>query len=330
MTRNRAVGIVGLVGLLLLLALLWMQGSSADGEDLGDRERSSQRTDLSGSSRPSPSYTPDGAGQIPDLSAGGLLGPDLDGLDPATMVSCAVEPPLPAASVEIIDDALAEIPEVARIIDGLLVIPAPRRSGSGVLKVSGYVPVHFSWAGGRCLSEPLELVVGGAAVVGMVYNADGEPEGAVQVFGCGGSAKTDRDGSYYLEAIPGRECSLSASREDGLFTATSPSKRVTPQVDEDQVVDLHLPPFRTAGLGIVIRQTPEGLTIDRVLSEGSASDAGLQKGDRVLEIDGEDAGMLSLEEFVELAVGEAGSEVEVRVEGVDGVVRTVVLDRREM
>ncbi|MEZ4322726.1 MAG: PDZ domain-containing protein [Myxococcota bacterium] len=326
--RRERVGIA-VVAVLLGLAVLWAllpDGSGRSGG--GTRETSDATRTKLGRTAPVPDI-PGTRG--PEVVPGpeGVLGLDAHGTDPETVVTCAVQPALEARSVEIVDDALPEIPEVARIADGILVIPAPRKQGSGVLKVEGYVPVAFSWSDGRCTTEPLVLTVGSAAVVGMVYNADGEPEGAVRVWGCGASVKTDRDGSYYLEAVPGRACTVQATRQDGVFTASSPEVPVTPKENEDQVVDLHLPPFRTAGLGIVVEETADGLVIQRSLAGGSASDAGLRAGDRVLTIDGEDADMLSLDEFVQLALGEPGSSVELEVEG-EGGVRTVTLERREL
>ncbi|MCB9674150.1 MAG: PDZ domain-containing protein [Alphaproteobacteria bacterium] len=325
MSRRAWAGLA-LVAALVLLVFWWTRGSGSEGQvAIGPDGR--VRTVF------------DGAREVPDIpgtrgpevvaSGQGVLGLEAHGTDPETVVTCAVEPAIESVSAEVIDDALPDIPEVARIADGILVLPAPRKSGSGVLKVEGYVPVPFTWSDGRCVEEPLHLVVGGAAIVGKVFNADGEPEGAVRVWGCGSSVKTDSDGSYYLEGIPGRACTVQATRQDGVFTANSPEVPVTPRVNDDQVVDLHLPPFRTAGLGIVVRETEQGIVVDRVLSGGSASDGGLEPGDVVLAIDGEDAEMLSLEEFVELALGEPGSEVELEVEGPGGV-RKVTLDRREM
>lgn len=275
-----------------------------------------------------PAWTPDPAALVPELGAGGLVGPG--DFDPPSMVTCAVLPALTASSVELVDDALPEIPEVARIVDGVLVIPAPRASGTGILKVPGHLPLAIAWSDGRCVSEPLVLQVGGAAVVGVVRSAEGEPEGAVKVTGCGTSAVTDRDGSFYLEAVPGQPCELQARRADGLLTALGPPVTVTPVANGDVVVELELPPYRTGGIGVVVQEDARGLVIRTLVEGGPGASSGLRVGDRVLAVGGESVDLLTLEGFVDLAVGEPGTPVDLRVAGPDGRERAVTLVRAEL
>ncbi len=307
----------------VVVGLLWLssgESSDADGPEAGS-DRQVTRFDV----RPSPAADVRPTPIPPPVPEVGRLGLDADGTDPETVVTCAVDPPLDRSSVEVFDDALPEIPEVAVIADGVLTLAAPRAEGTGVLKVPGHVPMTFAWADGRCTDEPLELVLGGAAVVGTVANAN-EEHGLVQVVGCGTSVEADADGGFFLEAVPGRTCTLVARRVDGIYTAESAPVEVTPVANVDQVVDLELPAFPTAGIGAVLTGAMEGLAIETLVQDGPASRSGLQRGDIIVSIDGEDAAMLGVDEADALLRGEPGTAVELEVQSLDGR-RTLELER---
>lgn len=208
------------------------------------------------------------------------------------------------------------------------------RAAQGYLHVPGYLPAYLTWTTERgsgkvrCFPDPLVLEAGAALVRGYVRNAEGEPEGRVWVDGCGGHGLTRPDGTYELEALPGW-CELQAFRLDGLFTARGPREEAEPAAGEVQVVDLEVPDFPTAGLGVAIRQTGEGILVIKAVEGSDAYEQGLRQGDRIVSIDGEPTAEMELVEFVETALGREGTGV-VLVVSSGGVERELELTRRTL
>lgn len=69
-----------------------------------------------------------------------------------------------------------------------------------------------------------------------------------------------------------------------------------------------------AGIGIRVRATARGHEIDRVTRHSPAAEAGVQPGDVLLAIDGQDVTGLSLYEMSGLLQGEAGSRITITVQ----------------
>lgn len=67
------------------------------------------------------------------------------------------------------------------------------------------------------------------------------------------------------------------------------------------------------GVGVKIRQDDGGVVIDSVIQGSAAEEAGLQAGDRLLAIDGEDVTQLSITEVAEKLRGEENTQVTIRV-----------------
>jgi len=229
-----------------------------------------------------------------------------------------------------------------------------RPSGQGYLHVPGRQPVwvefrnHFRWPEGSgealqrlheqgmripegeaaCSPEPIQLVEGEANVRGHVRNAEGQPEGRIWVAGCGGHTLTEEDGSYELSVLPD-PCAVRAYRMDGLFTARGSEEPVAPVPGEDRVVDLAVPDWPTAGMGIAFRQGDGGMEVLRVIEGGDAFDQGLQSGDLIVGIEGQPTADMPLESFVDLALGQEGSEVALGIAEGDAV-REVTITRRTL
>ena len=105
------------------------------------------------------------------------------------------------------------------------------------------------------------------------------------------------------------------------------------EAGSEREVELWLPDYRQGGVGMGIVEHDEGVLIERVLDGGAAAEAGLQPGDVVLEVVGVPAAALTLEEFVQVTTGEAGTDVELissRGEGSDREESIYLLDRRVM
>ena len=205
--------------------------------------------------------------------------------------------------------------------------------GEVYVHFAGTLPVQLDIVAGpdgpRCNPDPVRLVSGEAAVSGSVRNAFGAGQGRVWVEGCGAHAVTEADGSYELSVLPGA-CEIRAFRQDGVFTARGQPVLVQAQNRSDLELDLVVPEFRTAGLGARVEESDEGILLRRVLHGGGAHASGLKAGDVVVEIDGENATDLPLGEFVDLALGPDGTDVQLVVlrggEEIEITVRRRVMD----
>jgi hypothetical protein len=198
----------------------------------------------------------------------------------------------------------------------------------------GYVPMQLDVVRDgdgrlRCNPDPVRLVRGEAFISGMVRNAFGASSGRVWVEGCGAHAVTDADGLYELSVLPGA-CELRAFRQDGRFVARGEPRMVQAKLNADVEIDLVVPEFPTAGLGVNIQEAERGILLQRVIRGGAGHASGLRSGDVVLEIDGEETVDLALGEFADRALGEGGTDVDLVVlrngEELSVTVRRRVLD----
>ena len=69
-----------------------------------------------------------------------------------------------------------------------------------------------------------------------------------------------------------------------------------------------------AGIGIAVGRTERGLTVRQVMRHSPAAAAGIEVGDRLLSVDGEDVTGLGLDELTARLQGAVGSRVRVTVE----------------
>lgn len=262
--------------------------------------------------------------------------PPIEGL-PTGRTRCRLQPALPSGRAHVIVGDPDRIPYNGRLVDvadGVVEIPWIEGEGTGVLAIEGYAPVPVSWSGGAgdrravCAPDPLILEIGTATVEGVVHNAEGQAEGRVFVEGCGNQARPDASGAYSMTVSPGL-CVLNAFRRDGLLLAHAQAAQLEPAAGQALFVDFEIPARPRAGLGIVIEGTDDGIRVLDVLPGTAAAELGLQEGDLVIEVDGTPTPGIALEDFVELAVGPVGTEVEIVVDRGSGVQR-LLLDRREL
>ncbi len=188
--------------------------------------------------------------------------------------------------------------------------------GEVYVHLAGFVPLQLEIVAGPngpvCDPDPVRLTPGEAFVSGAVRNAFGAGQGRVWVEGCGAHAVTEADGSYELSVLPGA-CEIRAFRQDGVFTARGHPVLVQAQRRDDVDLDLVVPEFRTAGLGARVEETDDGVLLRHVLHGGGAHASGLRAGDVVVEIEGENAADLPLGDFVDLALGQDGTDVQLVV-----------------
>ena len=79
------------------------------------------------------------------------------------------------------------------------------------------------------------------------------------------------------------------------------------------------------GIGVRLKLSNGGVLLEQVFQESPAEKAGLQRGEVILEVDGKSILGLPLQETVAQLQGQEGSRVRLRVAGVDGTTRDVVV-----
>lgn len=253
---------------------------------------------------------------------------------PSVVAVCELSPPLEEErGVLVLGEAGSGDGLPVPILLGQAMLSGIPRPGEGWLRVDGYAAARVSWTArgedgpGRCSPEPVILERDVAVITGLVSHEDGGgPARDVHVQGCGGSTTTDGDGAYYMEVVPG-PCQVLVWRSDGQLTSIGEIAEVSPELGRDLVVDLVIPGFPRAGLGIGVALHDEGFSVDRVLEGTAAEEAGLQEGDIIIALDGEPVVDMELGEFVELAGGREGSRVALTVKR-DGEEQLIEMERR--
>jgi len=122
---------------------------------------------------------------------------------------------------------------------------------------------------------------------------------------------------------------LGADLATSLEQSTSISDITTNEVPT-RVVDLTrtIREVEVGMVGLHVRPTEEpGFVVVEVFANTPAEASGLQAGERVVAVDGMDADMMSLREFVGLVRGAPGASVELTVVSRDGEERVLVMDR---
>lgn len=84
-----------------------------------------------------------------------------------------------------------------------------------------------------------------------------------------------------------------------------------------------------SGVGLMLTDTPEGPVIVSVLEDTPAQRAGIQEGERIVEVDGEDVSDEPLEQIVTKVKGEAGTTVSLGLAGGEQGRRTIEVTRAE-
>jgi hypothetical protein len=201
--------------------------------------------------------------------------------------------------------------------------PSPERTRprdpqpAGSFSRSSAEPGPALSAGPALRSPPVNQAQAGA-ISGNVRNAAMLPERTVWVEAtCGRRALIDEDGDFFLYGRPG-ECSLKAMRRQGLLTIWGDPITVTVEKNGEHEVQLSVPDWKPAGLGISLEEDEFGIRIARVHPRSPAEKYGLKTGDIILEIDGVSAADLSTHEFVEFGVGPEGTDVDLLVATDDG------------
>lgn len=171
------------------------------------------------------------------------------------------------------------------------------------------------------------------AVFGRVKGAERLDDGTVFVEGCGvdpdgeGSA-IDQDGGFFLP-MDAQRCRLRAWRRHGALRL--PGEWVEVDTTTGEVdVELDVPTFAPAGMGIGFRPSPDGVVIEQVHPGTPAFEAGLLPGDVITDIDGHPTEGVGMEEFLRYGIGPAGTTVHLVGVSADGEPFDTAFPRREI
>ena len=85
-----------------------------------------------------------------------------------------------------------------------------------------------------------------------------------------------------------------------------------------------------SGIGVRVQETPEGLAVSSVLPDSPAEEAGVEAGERIVSVDGQEVVDLPANEVVDLISGAAGTEVTVGFDGGSAGPREVTMTRRRL
>jgi S1-C subfamily serine protease len=138
------------------------------------------------------------------------------------------------------------------------------------------------------------------------------------------SVVTDTDGAFELRGVaPGRTSVAVAAYKHhskivpALDVATGAV--VGPlRIELSPTAEGEQPRIETAGIGVSVAATDEGVVIARVMPEGGAADAGLSPGDTIVEVDGVAVADLGFNGSLQRIRGPEGTTVQLTVRRNDG------------
>lgn len=230
---------------------------------------------------------------------------------------------LPQRSLSVVDasgcyalDDLAPGPAVV-----VITAPGHAPSGERAVEIPGdgreAVVDAVLEAGGR-LTGVVRDDVTRAALAGARLSVEGTLSGAASTFPVLSEAVTAADGTFTLAGLPRRVSVfvaaaghharvLSGVEVEPGATAGPVEVRLRPVAEgEEPRVDL-------AGIGAVLAAAGDGLAIAQVIAGGGAAEAGLTRGDVVLEVDGRPVIELGMSAAIDAIRGPEGSFVILRV-----------------
>lgn len=168
-----------------------------------------------------------------------------------------------------------------------------------------------AWLSGRVLDATNRSPLGGATVV--VQDLDRNALGLSTL-----SVTTEPDGSFAIAGLQGGRRSVVVSRE-GYRTRIEAGLELAPRREMEREILLAPagegpPQVEFFGIGATLEGTAEGtVRILKTLDGSPASRNGLQVGDEILRVDGQDVSVLGLGRTVELIRGEEDTEVDLEV-----------------
>ena len=155
-------------------------------------------------------------------------------------------------------------------------------------------------------------------IQGEVFDDEGRPVDAV-VFSTEcpsrGYAEGGRFELYFFAQGP-MECDVQASTQHGMLSAISETVWVEVEPEDHASVRLHIDAQPQGGLGVAFELNGEGARITWVHPGGPGMQGGLQAGDVILQVDGQDfVGVYDQNAFIQTTVGPVGTQVSLLLEG---------------
>jgi len=165
-----------------------------------------------------------------------------------------------------------------------------------------------------------QLTLAGLVFRGNLVDEEGRPAPEARVEGCGARVEVGSDGRFEGVLRPNARgpCVVRAAWRDGQLVRFGEEVQVDPFAVGGGV-ELAVDTSPVAGLGVGFRMSEEGALVDRVIEGSPAWVAGLEVGDLITRVDGEDVAGLGTYEFVELATGPEGSTARITVRFEDEV-----------
>lgn len=168
----------------------------------------------------------------------------------------------------------------------------------------------------------IELPIG-ATVTGRVTDESGNPvpRARVEFFEAFArfttpSSLTDTDGNFRIEGVPPGRRSLRITAR-GYMTRIAAGIEVRPG---ENTRDVTLQPQQPGkkmsfgGIGAILGQSPDGIVIQQALDGKPAASSGLQRGDLIRTVDGQDVASMRLDRVVEMLRGDEGAPVSVEIQ----------------
>lgn len=153
----------------------------------------------------------------------------------------------------------------------------------------------------------------GAPLAGARVGVEGSPEGAASAFPVLADAVTGPDGRFELGGLPRRVSLLVAApghHARVLGADAPPGARSGPvRVALRPLAEGETARVDLAGIGAVLAARGEGLAVAQLVVGGGASEAGLQRGDLVLRVDGRAVTELGMTGAIDAIRGPEGSAV---------------------
>jgi membrane-associated protease RseP (regulator of RpoE activity) len=206
----------------------------------------------------------------------------------------------------------------------------PSATAAQIRRVPGSAPVEEPVAEAAAADEPAPVETH-ASVYGRVHGAEKLPDGAVQVEGCGlfpfDGTPVDASGEFFADIQAG-ECRMRAWRMQGALRIPGPWVDLDAVAGVDASVDLSVPDFEPAGMGITFRAMPDGVYVLDARDGSPAAEAGLQHGDRILFIDGDPTSDMDQDDFLTHGIGPPGTTVHLQGTTADGEPFDVTMTRR--
>ena len=148
--------------------------------------------------------------------------------------------------------------------------------------------------------------------------------------------KTDSDGGFSFEGLAAGRTSINVQalghngRILGALAVPATGDLGPITVDLQRVEPGEEPKTEFFGIGAVIAPTPQGLDIKETNPAGGAASAGLQAGDIILAIDGQDVGAVGYDNSIQLIRGPEGTVVTLTVKRRDGSTGVVPVTRKRI